>query len=294
MIFGGALDQKRIQLGADVGSEALEAPWSLREGRQRLLHGRNRPAARRRRRWRCVDGGGERESIGATFMGSYQERDGDGVNVILGPVATLLNQFNRERDRKVWAVGADLPALASDQSIPHFLGQRRGSEKQLIGARGATTDIARTANDRKQYSVGFATCSSHKILRSKPLAFSGFFWRVHATLIVLIALRGQARESCCGCAIEDRTLSRRKLRRQRSLPARAALQGRRISAISPSHRDRRVLRLRSRAGSFDGIVNVQSDVCSRARTLRQESDRAAVGSASSADSFDRSTCRQRR
>ena len=155
VIFGGASDQKQIQLGAtfDLKFLKLHGAYAKEDNVYYTAGIGLQPDA-------GADGdawmaGVSVNLFGATFMGSYQERDGDGVNVILGPVATPLNQFNRERDRKVWAVGATYPLSRRTNLYLTFSDSDEDLRNSSLAPGGATTDIARTANDRKQYSVGF-------------------------------------------------------------------------------------------------------------------------------------------
>lgn len=92
--------------------------------------------------------------FGGQLLGSYQDRSGDSVNVILGPTATPTNQFSRDRDRTVWGVGYMYPLSRRTNLYISYSDSDEDISSTNLAPGSVTTDISRPTVDRKQYSVG--------------------------------------------------------------------------------------------------------------------------------------------
>jgi general bacterial porin, GBP family len=153
LISGGASDQKQLQLGATFDLKFLKIHGAYAK-EENIYYtagiGLQPDAGADADAWML---GVSVPLFGGSLLGSYQDRDGDGVNVVLGPTATPTNQFNRQRDRSVWAIGYSYPLSRRTNLYFNF----SDSDEELLNtnlATGVTTDIARATVDRKQYSMG--------------------------------------------------------------------------------------------------------------------------------------------
>jgi len=153
LIPGGASDQKQLQLGASFDLKFLKIHGAYAK-EENIYYtagiGLQPDAGADADAWML---GVSVPLFGGSLLGSYQDRDGDGVNVVLGPTATPTNQFNRQRDRSVWAIGYAYPLSRRTNLYINF----SDSDEELLNtnlATGVTTDIARATVDRKQYTMG--------------------------------------------------------------------------------------------------------------------------------------------
>jgi predicted porin len=154
LIPGGASDQKQLQLGGTFDLKFLKLHGAYaKEDHVYYTSGIGLQP----------DAGADADAwmvgvsvplLGGSLLGSYQDRNGDPVTVVLGATPTPLNQFTRERDREVWAIAYTYPLSRRTNLYINFSDSDEEIRNTNLVPGSPTTDIARATFDRKQYTVG--------------------------------------------------------------------------------------------------------------------------------------------
>ncbi len=143
LISGGASDQKQFQLGATFDFKFLKLHGAYAKEDHVYYTagiGLQPDAGADADAWMA---GVSVPLFGGTILASYQDRDGDDVNVVLGPVATPTNQFNRERDRTVWGIAYTYPLSRRTNLYINYSDSDEEISNRNLVAGSPTTDIAR-------------------------------------------------------------------------------------------------------------------------------------------------------
>ncbi len=154
LIPGGASDQKQLQLGGTFDFKFLKLHGAYAKEEHVYYTagiGLQPDAGADADAWMV---GVSVPLLGGSLLGSYQDRDGDAVTVVLGATPTPLNQFSRERDRTVWAIAYTYPLSRRTNLYINFSDSDEEVLSRNLAPGSPTTDIAVATRDRKQYTVG--------------------------------------------------------------------------------------------------------------------------------------------
>ena len=154
LISGGASDQKQLQIGATFDLKFLKLHGAYAKEDHVYYTagiGLQPDAGADADAWMV---GVSVPLFGGSILGSYQDRNGDSTNVVLGPVATPTNQFSRERDRTVWGIAYTYPLSRRTNLYINYSDSDEDLTSRNLVAGSPTLDISRATVDRKQYTMG--------------------------------------------------------------------------------------------------------------------------------------------